>query len=67
MSKKELRKELEITLIKSLEEVLSKRNAEATKKISNTIHDASKNGSKKVSKNHKIDFSKQNSSPKKDY
>ena len=37
MSKKELRKELELLLIKTLEEVLNKKDAEATKKIKKTV------------------------------
>lgn len=50
MSKKELRKELEHILIKTLEDVLNKQNAEATKKINKTIHEASKLIAKKFSK-----------------
>lgn len=51
MSKKELRKELELILTKSLEEVLSKRNVEVTKKIWKTTHEASKMVAKKFLKN----------------
>lgn len=51
MNKKELRKELELTLVKSLEEVLSKRNVEVTKKIRKTTHEASKMVAKKFLKN----------------
>ena len=50
MSKKELRKELELTLIKTLEEVLNKQNAAATSKISKTTHEASKMVAKKFYK-----------------
>jgi hypothetical protein len=51
MSKKELRKELELTLTKSLEEVLSKRNVEVAKKIRKTTYEASKMVAKKFLKN----------------
>lgn len=51
MSKKELRKELELTLTKSIEEVLSKRNVEVAKKIQKTTHEASKMVAKKFLKN----------------
>ena len=51
MSKKELRKELELTLTKSLEEVLSKRNVEVAKKIRKTTNEASKMVAKKFLKN----------------
>ncbi|MCE9539779.1 MAG: hypothetical protein K8R85_11255 [Bacteroidetes bacterium] len=51
MSKKELRKELELTLTKSLEDVLSKRNVEVTKKIRKITHEASKMVAKKFLKN----------------
>lgn len=50
MSKKELRKELELILIKTIEEVLNKRNAEATKKIKKATQDASKMVAKKFLK-----------------
>ena len=50
MSKKELRKELELLLIKTLEEVLNKKDAEATKKIKKTTHEASKMVAKKFFK-----------------
>jgi hypothetical protein len=51
MSKKELRKELELTLTKSLEEVLSKRNVDVAKKIRKTTYEASKMVAKKFMKN----------------
>lgn len=51
MSKKELRKELELILLKSIEEVLSKRNAEVAKKIRKTSQEASKMVAKKFLKN----------------
>ncbi len=51
MSKKELRKKLELTLTKSLEEVLSKRNVEVAKKIRKTTQEASKMVAKKFLKN----------------
>ena len=47
MNKKELRKELEHTLISAIEDVLNKKNTEAAQKITNAIHAASK----KISKN----------------
>lgn len=50
MSKKEIRKELELVLIKSLEEVLNKKNAVATKKIRKNTHVASKMVAKKFLK-----------------
>lgn len=53
MNKKELRKELELTLVKAIEEVLSKKNSEATKKIRKTTYDASKSVAKKFYKSLK--------------
>jgi len=51
MSKKELRKELELVLIKAIEDVLKKRNAEAAQKIIKTTYEASKTVAKKFLKN----------------
>lgn len=53
MNKKELRKELELTLVKAIEEVLNKKNSEATKKIRKTTYDASKSVAKKFYKSLK--------------
>lgn len=50
MSKKELRKELELTLVKTIEEVLNKQNTVATSKIRKTTHEASKMVAKKFLK-----------------
>ncbi len=50
MSKKTLRKELELILIKTIEEVLNKRDVEATKKIGKTMHEATKMIAKKFLK-----------------
>jgi hypothetical protein len=50
MNKKELRKELELTLVKTIEEVLSKKNAESAKKIRKTTHESSKAIAKKFYK-----------------
>ena len=50
MSKKEIRKELELVLIKTIEEVLNKRNAVATKKIKKNTQVASKMVTKKFLK-----------------
>jgi len=50
MNKKELRKELELTLVKTIEEVLSKKNAESAKKVRKTTHEASKTIAKKFYK-----------------
>lgn len=51
MSKKELRKELELSLLKALEDILNKKNAEITKKIRKTSQEASKIVAKKFFKN----------------
>lgn len=53
MNKKELRKELELILVKTIEEVLSKKNSEASKKIRKTTYDASKSIAKKFYKSLK--------------
>ena len=53
MNKKELRKELELTLVKTIEEVLSKKNSEASKKIRKTTYEASKTIAKKFYKSLK--------------
>lgn len=50
MNKKELRKELELTLVKTIEEVLSKKNAESAKKIRKTTYEAGKMIAKKFYK-----------------
>lgn len=50
MNKKELRKELELTLVKTIEEVLSKKNADSAKKVRKTTHEASKAIAKKFYK-----------------
>lgn len=51
MSKKELRKELELSLLKALEDILNKKNTEITKKIRKTSQEASKIVAKKFFKN----------------
>lgn len=53
MNKKELRKELELTLVKTIEEVLNKRNHEAAKKIREITYGASKIIAKKFYKSLK--------------
>src|SRR4051812_1881282 len=53
MNKKELRKELELSLVRSIEAVLSKNNSAATKKIRKTTFDASKTIAKKFYKSLK--------------
>lgn len=50
MNKKELRKELELVLIKAIEEVLTKKNAFVPAKIRKTTYEASKNVAKKFYK-----------------
>jgi len=42
MNKKEIRKELELQLLKVIDEVLSKKNASVAKKIRKTSHSSSK-------------------------
>jgi hypothetical protein len=54
MNKKELRKELELNLIKGMEEVLNKQNSEVSKKIRKTTHEASKKVAKKFYKALKL-------------
>ena len=53
MDKKELRKELELLLVKTIEEVLSKKNSESSKKIRKTTYDSSKTIAKKFYKSLK--------------
>lgn len=53
MKKKELRKELELTLIKAIEEPLNKRNAEAARKIREITFGAAKIIAKKFYKSVK--------------
>lgn len=55
MNKKELRKQLELTLVKTIEEVLNKNNSDATKKIRKTTYEASKNVAKKFYKTLKAE------------
>ena len=62
MNKKELRKELELTLAKVIEESLTKINADAAKKISKTTLDASKSIAKKFYKAIKT-FSENTTAP----
>lgn len=50
MKNKELRKELEAELLRSIDDTLNKRNAEIAKKIRNASHDASKKIAKKFYK-----------------
>ncbi len=50
MNKKELRKELELSLIKVIEETLNKKNPEAGKEIKKATHQASKSVAKKFYK-----------------
>lgn len=50
MSKKELRKELELLLVKTITEVLSKKDAARSKKIGKNIAEASKTIAKKFYK-----------------
>jgi len=53
MNKKELRKELELVLVKTIEEVLNKRNSETAKKIRKTTYEGSKTIAKKFYKSLK--------------
>ncbi len=53
MTKKELRKELELTLVKTIEEVLSKKNPDNAKKLRKTTQEASKVVAKKFYKSLK--------------
>ena len=53
MNKKELRKELELALVKSIEDVLSKKNSVASKKVRKTTYEASKAVAKKFYKSLK--------------
>jgi hypothetical protein len=50
MNKKELRKELELILVKTIEEVLTKRNSTIPAKIRKTTFEASKSVAKKFYK-----------------
>lgn len=53
MNKKELRKQLELNLVKTIETVLNKSNAEAAKKIRKNTFEASKLIAKKFYKAQK--------------
>ena len=55
MSNKILRKELELTLVKTIEDVLSKINSPATKKINKLTQEASKTIAKKFFKTIKLE------------
>jgi hypothetical protein len=57
-TKKTLRKELELILVKTIEGVLTMRNVEAAKKIKKTTADSSKNIAKKFYKTIKTVSSK---------
>ena len=50
MDKKELRKELELTLIKLIQDALNKRNALIAKEIQKTTNESAKNIAKKFYK-----------------
>jgi hypothetical protein len=53
MNKKELRKELELTLVKTIEDVLNKHNAKSAKKVRRTTFEVSKIVAKKFYKSLK--------------
>ncbi len=55
MSNKILRKELELTLVKTIEDVLTKANPLATKKIKKATQEAAKSVAKKFFKTIKLE------------
>jgi hypothetical protein len=55
MSKKELRKQLEILLVKAIQEVLIKSDAETAKKVRKITYESSKNIAKKFYKSLKTE------------
>ncbi len=65
MNKKQLRKDLEVTLVKTIEDLLISVNPDAAKNVSDIIYGASKILAKKFYKSVKNKEEKKTASPKK--